>query len=76
MDCFKCATLTVFFSIRNDDGTMVTRQYTPISRLNQRDYFEVVIKVCYQCGKKIIIYIVLISCTQMESCHNILVSGI
>lgn len=31
--------------IRNDDGTMVTRQYTPISRLNQRDYFEVIIKL-------------------------------
>ena len=52
MGYFRCATPTVFCSIRNDDGTVVTRQYTPISRLNQRDYFEVVIKVRYQLAER------------------------
>ena len=34
-------------SARNHDGTMVSRQYTPISKLDQVNYFEVIIKVKY-----------------------------
>ena len=29
----------------NDKGQAITRQYTPVSPLDQRDWFEVVIKV-------------------------------
>ena len=44
---FHYTTASCNSSAKNHAGTMVSRQYTPISRPDQIDYFEVVIKVTY-----------------------------
>lgn len=40
----KCA-LPLACRVWNDEGQAITRQYTPVSPLDQTDWFEVIIKV-------------------------------